>query len=44
MMRFESLPAAVLEGSKRQADGLLPASVFKTIYVDQARHELVLVR
>jgi hypothetical protein len=43
-VRFQTLPAVVLDTSKRQADGLLPASVFKTIYVDQARHELVLVR
>jgi hypothetical protein len=37
------LPAAVVQRKQTQADGLLPASVFRSIYVDQTRGELVLV-
>jgi len=43
-MRVGMLPAAIVERKDSQVDGLLPASVFKKIYVDQARRELVLVR
>lgn len=43
-MRVGMLPAAVVRARATQVDGLLPASVFQAIYVDQARDELVLVR
>jgi hypothetical protein len=37
-------PAAIVERHASQADGLLPASLFKKIYVDHARKEIVLIR
>jgi hypothetical protein len=43
-LRIGMLPAAIVSGRATQVDGLLPASVFKTIYVDQSRGEVVLVR
>jgi predicted aspartyl protease len=43
-LRVGSLPAAIVQRQGAQVDGLLPASVFKKIYVDQARGELVMVR
>jgi hypothetical protein len=43
-LRVGMLPAAIVERKGTAAAGLLPASVFKKIYVDQARRELVLVR
>lgn len=42
-LRVGMLPAAIVQRKDTQAEGLLPASVFKKIYVDQARGELVLV-
>jgi len=43
-LRVGMLPAAIVTRRATQVDGLLPASVFQTIYVDQTRHEVVLVR
>lgn len=40
-IHFETLPAAIIEAGKRQVEGLLPASVFKKVYIDQTRSELV---
>jgi predicted aspartyl protease len=37
-------PAAIVARPGTQADGLLPASMFKAVYVDQERGEVVLVR
>jgi aspartyl protease len=39
-----TLPAAIVQANSTQADGLLPISIFKKVHVDQARHELILVR
>jgi hypothetical protein len=43
-LRVGTLPAAIVTRKATRVDGLLPASVFKTIYVDQIRSEVVLVR
>ena len=43
-LRVGMLPAAIVQRKGTQEDGLLPASVFKKIYVDQDRRELVLTR
>lgn len=43
-LRVGMLPAAIVERKNTVAEGLLPASVFKKVYVDQERSELVLVR
>ena len=43
-LRVGMLPAAIAHRKDAQVEGLLPASVFKKIYVDQTRGELVLVR
>lgn len=43
-LRVGTLPAAIVRRPGTQVDGLLPASVFKKIYVDQTRGEVVLVR
>lgn len=43
-LRVGTLPAAIVQRSGTTVDGLLPAGVFKTIHVDQARQELVLAR
>jgi predicted aspartyl protease len=43
-IRIGMLPAAIVERKGTVLDGLLPASVFKTIYIDQRRGEAVLVR
>ena len=43
-LRVGMLPAAIVTRKDTRVDGLLPASVFKKIYVDQDRSELVLVR
>lgn len=43
-LRVGTLPAAIVQRKNSLVDGLLPASVFKKIHVDQARSELVLVR
>jgi hypothetical protein len=43
-LRVGMLPAAIVQRKDSQVEGLLPASVFKKIYVDQVRGELVLVR
>ena len=41
---FKNLPAAIVLRSDMPADGLLPVSLFKTVFVDHARGKLVLVR
>jgi hypothetical protein len=43
-LKVGTLPAAMVTRRPTQVDGLLPASVFKTIYVDHTRGEVVLVR
>ena len=43
-LRIETLPAAIVPRAESEVDGLLPASVFKTIYVDQERGEAILAR
>jgi len=43
-LRVGVLPAAIVERRGAEIDGLLPASIFKTIYIDQAHGEAVLVR
>ena len=43
-LRVGMLPAAVVERKGTQVEGLLPASIFKQVHVDQTRGELVLVR
>ena len=43
-LRVGMLPAAIVERNDTHADGLLPASVFKKIYVDNSHRELVVVR
>lgn len=43
-LRVGMLPAAIVTRRDTQVDGLLPAAVFKKIYVDQKRGEVVLVR
>lgn len=43
-LRIGTLSAAIVERPGTAASGLLPISIFKTIYVDQERRELVLVR
>lgn len=43
-LRVGTLPAAIVTRQATRVDGLLPASIFKTIYVDQIRGEVVLVR
>jgi hypothetical protein len=42
-LRLGTLPAAIVTPRDTHVDGLLPASVFKAIYVDQSRGEVVLV-
>ena len=43
-LRLGTLPAAIVRRNGSQVDGLLPVSVFKKVYVDQGRGEVVLVR
>src|SRR5262245_53010769 len=43
-LRLGTLPASIVERNGSQVDGLLPASVFKKVYVDQGRGEVVVVR
>ena len=43
-LRIETLPAAIVRRNGTEAEGLLPVSIFKKVHVDQARHELILVR
>jgi hypothetical protein len=43
-LHIKTLPAAIVLAGNRQVDGLLPASVFKKIYIDQTRSELVVQR
>lgn len=43
-LRVGVLPAAIVERKDTRIEGLLPAAIFKTIYVDHGRSELVLVR
>lgn len=43
-LRVATLPAAIVERTGMATDGLLPASVFRKVFVDQARREVVLVR
>ncbi len=38
------LPAAIVKRPPAQSDGLIPTSAFSQIYIDQARHEAILVR
>ena len=38
------LPAAIVTRPPAQADGLIPTSAFSEVYIDQIRHEAVLVR
>jgi hypothetical protein len=43
-LKFGTLPAAIVTRPGTQVDGLLPTSLFKAIYVDHVRSEVVLVR
>ena len=43
-LRVGMLPAAIVERQDSKAEGLLPASVFRAIHVDQRRGEVVLAR
>lgn len=43
-LHISTLPAAIVQANGTQAEGLLPVSAFKTVHVDQSRHELILVR
>jgi predicted aspartyl protease len=43
-LRVGTLPAAIVQRKDSHVEGLLPASVFRRIYVDHGRSELVLVR
>jgi predicted aspartyl protease len=43
-IRIGTLPAAVVQRAGTSTDGLIPASIFQKIFVDQARREIVLVR
>jgi hypothetical protein len=43
-VKFGTLPAAIVSRPGTKVDGLIPASLFKSIYVDQARGEIVLAR
>jgi hypothetical protein len=43
-LRIGTLPAGIVQTNGNHVEGLLPASIFKQVHVDQARHELVLVR
>jgi predicted aspartyl protease len=43
-LRIATLPAAIVQANGTEAEGLLPVSIFKKVHVDQARHELILVR
>ncbi len=43
-LRVGMLPAAIVPRKGTEVEGLLPASLFKKIFVDRARQELVVVR
>ncbi len=43
-LRVGTVPAAIALGAGTGVDGLLPASVFKQVFVDRARQELVVIR
>jgi hypothetical protein len=43
-LRIGTLPAAIVNRKDTSVDGLLPAAIFRKIYVDQRRGELVLIR
>ena len=43
-MLIQTQPAAIVERKNSEVDGLLPAALFKTVYVDQRRGEVVLTR
>ncbi len=43
-LHVASVPAAVIDGEGREIDGLLPACIFRQVFVDWLRHEAVLVR
>jgi predicted aspartyl protease len=43
-VRLGTLPAAIVTRQGTKVDGLLPASLFQKVYVDQGRSEVVLVR
>ena len=43
-LRVPMLPAAIVQRTASEADGLVPASIFQQIHVDRTRGEIVLVR
>jgi hypothetical protein len=43
-LRIGTQPAGIVARPGTSVDGLLPASVFKAVHVDQTRGEIVLVR
>jgi predicted aspartyl protease len=43
-LRIGTLPAAIIQANGNRVEGLLPASVFKQVHVDHARHEVILVQ
>jgi hypothetical protein len=43
-LRFGTLPAAIVSRPGTVLDGVIPTSLFRAIYVDQMRGEIVLVR
>lgn len=43
-LRVGMQPAAIVPRSQTEVEGLLPAALFKRVYVDQARGEVVLLR
>jgi len=43
-LKFGTLPAAIVARQGSRADGLMPASLFKKIYVDYTHGEVVLIR
>lgn len=43
-IRIKTLPAAIVNRPQPPIDGLIPASLFQKVFIDNARRELVLVR
>jgi hypothetical protein len=43
-MTVGTLPAAIVARPGTAVDGLLPTSLFKSVYVDQSHHEVALTR
>jgi hypothetical protein len=41
-VRVRTLPAAIVQREGAEVDGLLPASAFRSVYIDPARGEAVL--